>query len=344
MRTWRSGYVAAALHSESRMLTIFSTPKPFVGRIDVIQRNAIRSWQRLHPDVQIILVGDDKGTAEICAELGVEHIKDVKRNEHGTKYLKSVYYQAEERARHRTLCHVNCDIVLMSDFWSAVQRVAWSGDRFLMAGRRWDVDIDGPLDFERADWEAELRDLAVHTNKQRPPQWIDYFVFRRGLYSGKLPEFLIGRPGWDNWLLWYPQSVGVPVVDASKVVLAVHQNHDYGYHPDGEEGVWHGAEAQHNYVLLKTKGGYETLAGASHVMHERELKRNYRGILARRWTKLVASLYRIWFGMLDVTRPFRTVLGLRSRADRLTRLRFLVLAIATGLLLWWAWSIRRGQV
>jgi hypothetical protein len=327
------------------MLTIFSTPKPFVGRIDMIQRNAIRSWQRLHPDVQVILIGDDDGTAEVCEELGVEHIKDVRRNEHGTKYLKSVYYQAEERARHKTLCHVNCDIVLMSDFWRAVQRVAGSGARFLMAGRRWDVEIDRPLNFESPDWEAALRHLALNTNKQRPPQWIDYFVFRRGLYSGKLPDFFIGRPGWDNWLLWYPQSVGVPVVDASRVVVAVHQNHDYSYHPDGEEGVWQGAEAQHNYVLLRTKGEYETLEGVSYVMRDRGFKRNYRGMLARRRRMLVASLYRIWFGALNVTRPLRSVLGLRSRADRRTRLRFVVLAIATGFILWWAWSVlSRGEV
>ena len=32
-------------------LTIFAVPKPFEGHIDVIQRNAIRSWQRLRPAV-----------------------------------------------------------------------------------------------------------------------------------------------------------------------------------------------------------------------------------------------------------------------------------------------------
>ena len=95
------------------ILTIFATPKPFEGHIDVIQRNAIRSWQHLHPDVEIILVGDDQGTAEVCQELGVKHIQHVSRNKYGTKYLASVYYQAQEIERHRILCHVNCDIVLM---------------------------------------------------------------------------------------------------------------------------------------------------------------------------------------------------------------------------------------
>ncbi len=56
--------------SES-MLTFFTTAKPFVGHIDIIQRNAIRSWQKLHPDVEIILMGDDAGAAEVCAEMGL---------------------------------------------------------------------------------------------------------------------------------------------------------------------------------------------------------------------------------------------------------------------------------
>ena len=59
--------------------------------------------------------------------------------------------------------------------------------------------------------------LAVETDRQRPPQWIDYFVFSRGLrMQARFRQFVVGRPGWDNWLLWYPLSIGVPVVDASR--------------------------------------------------------------------------------------------------------------------------------
>ena len=36
------------------MLTIFSTPKPFAGQIEMIQRNAIESWKRLDANVEIV--------------------------------------------------------------------------------------------------------------------------------------------------------------------------------------------------------------------------------------------------------------------------------------------------
>src|ERR1700758_2103601 len=138
------------------MLTVFSTPKPFAGHIDVIQRNAILSWQRLHPDIEIILVGDDAGAAEVSGELGIRHIKTVAKNRYGTKYLASIYDQAQEIARHSVLCHINCDILLMSDFADAARVVIGKTERFLMAGRRWDVDIGQPLDFGRTDWERNL--------------------------------------------------------------------------------------------------------------------------------------------------------------------------------------------
>jgi hypothetical protein len=48
----------------SIMLTIFAIPKPFRGHIGVIQRNAICSWLELRQACEIILLGDDEGTAE----------------------------------------------------------------------------------------------------------------------------------------------------------------------------------------------------------------------------------------------------------------------------------------
>jgi len=295
------------------MLTVFSTPKPFAGHIGVIQRNAIRSWQRLHSDVEIILVGDDPGTAEVCGELGIRHIREVQRNQHGTKYLAGIYDQAQEVARHEILCHVNCDIILMSDFLRAVQLVLKVRDRYLMVGRRWDVDLQNPLDFDKTDWERDLRGLALAANRQRPPQWIDYFLFPKGLYYQKIPDFVIGRPGWDNWLLWFARSSGAAVVDASPVVCAVHQNHDYGYHPDGEKGVWEGEEAQQNYKLLEGHRKFRTLENATHFLRTDGLHRNHRHWLVQVKRNSYDYLSPAWFRMLDLTRPFRHRIGLRKK-------------------------------
>ncbi len=295
------------------MLTIFSTPKPFRGHIDLIQRNAIRSWTLLGPAVEVILIGDDFGAQEVAREFGIRHEPNVRRSEHGTKYLRPIFERAQQIARHEALCYVNCDIVLMSDFREALETLIRSHKRlrFLMIGRRRDMDIDEPLDFSGPDWERRLRTLASRNGKARPPQWIDYFAFSRGLY-GSIPPFAIGRPGWDNWLVWHARKSGALVADASAVVMAVHQNHDYSYHPDGDKGVWHGEEAQRNYKLLSGGRCFATIENATHRLTPGGTKRNHRHWWALARRRALAGISLIWFALLGLTRPLRHALGLRQ--------------------------------
>jgi hypothetical protein len=297
------------------MVTFFATPKPFQGHIDVIQRNALRSWQLIHPDAEILLFGNDQGAAEVCRELGIRHVPAVRRNQHGTKYLASIYEQAQQLARHELLCHVNCDILLFDDFRLALEKIAAQFQRFLMAGQRWDVDIREPIDFQSENWSAKVRTLALQTDRQRPPHWIDYFAFRKGLYAQQIPPFVVGRPGWDNWLLWYARSSGAELIDASSVVRAVHQNHDYGYHPDGEKGVWEGEEAQENYKLLDHNRKFHTLENATQLLKTDGLYPNYRHWWVQAKRNAYAALNPAWFHFLNLSRPLRQRLGLRQKGS-----------------------------
>jgi hypothetical protein len=70
--------------------------------------------------------------------------------------------------------------------------------------------------------------------KQLSGDWIDYFVFRKGLYK-ELPDLVIGRVFWDQWLVWKARASGAALLDATDAVTAIHQNHDYGYHPGERE-------------------------------------------------------------------------------------------------------------
>jgi len=303
-----------------RMLTIFTTAKPFRGHIDVIQRNAIRSWKLLHRDIEVILFGDDEGSAEAARELGARHEPEVKKNEFGTILVSSMFQRAQELASHNLLCCANCDIVLLPDFIAALEKVTRKHEKFLMVGRRWDMEIKKPLAFETPGWDRELRNLTSRIGKRRAADWIDYFAFTRGTY-GEIPDFAVGRTCWDDWLLWSVADSGCAVVDATRTVVAVHQNHDYSHHPQGETGVWRGVEAQRNRDLA---GGWQhlrTIADATYKLGPSGLTYNLgrHWEASKRWAGAArrAMRYRVWnpvwFFMLDLTRPLRTALGLRGK-------------------------------
>src|SRR5574340_1281413 len=105
------------------MLTFFSLPKPFRGHIGIIQQNAIRSWLHLRPGNDIILYGDEEGTADFACEFGLCHVPDLKRNEYGTPLIGSMFRNAQTRAQHPYLCYINADILLFPDFLEALRIV-----------------------------------------------------------------------------------------------------------------------------------------------------------------------------------------------------------------------------
>ncbi len=246
------------------MLTLFAIPKPFEGHIGIIQRNAVQSWLALHPDIEVLLFGDEPGTAQVARQYGATHVPRVACNEYGTPLVSDMFAKAERMAKHPLLCYVNADIILMSCFIRGLQTVASAKQRFLMVSHRWDADISEPLDFEDG-WEASLADWVRRNGSLHGPAGIDLFAFPKGLW-GELPPFAIGRPAYDNWLLFRARQLGAALVDATPVIMIVHQNHHYGHNPQGKKGIWEGPEAERNRQLAGGSDHLFLLLHASHLL------------------------------------------------------------------------------
>ena len=293
-------------------ITLVTTGKAFAGHSGMIQRNALASWTRLHADVEVILLGDDAGAAEVARELGLRHEPRVERNRFGSKRLDYMFARAEEMARHEVLCFCNCDIILLPEFCDALERVRGRHERFLMVGRRWDTEIREALDFRDGGWGKRLKGLAHARGVQQPGWSIDYFAFRRGLYA-EMPALVIGRIWWDHWLVWKAREEGAAVVDASEMVTAIHQNHDYGYHPAGAKGVWTDEQAKENYTLAGGRWHLMTIDDATHILSADGERGNLRRVWAPYWRYLRPKVAPAWFALLDLTRPLRRALGMHAK-------------------------------
>jgi hypothetical protein len=214
------------------MLTIFTSPKPFRDHIALIQKNALRSWVALGDGAEVLLIGDEEGIAEAASEFGARHFPDVARNELGTPLVSSIFAIARENARHPHLCYVNADVMLLGDLLTAARRAAERFSRFLLVGRRWDLDIREALRLS-PDWEASVRERIRAEGHLHPPTGSDFFVFPRAMFVD-MPSFALGRAGWDNWMIYAGRRAHVPVIDGTGAVTAVHQLHDYAHLPGGQ--------------------------------------------------------------------------------------------------------------
>ena len=216
-----------------KLLTIFIAPKPFRDpHISTIQRNAVLSWKALGEEVDVVLVGDEEGIQQAAQEMGVKHIAEVQRNAQGTPLLSSIFSLARENSDSPLLAYVNADILLFEDFLEQSRLIYQKYPHFLLLGQRWDLDITRKLDFS-ANWQAELKGMLEQKGKLHPPSGSDYFIFPRECFDD-LPDFAIGRAGWDNWMIYKARKENWPLIDCTPSIRIVHQNHDYAHLPGGQ--------------------------------------------------------------------------------------------------------------
>lgn len=263
------------------MISFLSSPKAFTGRTNTIQKNAIKSWKKVHPDAEIIIYGDSTGANEACRELDVRHIPDVPCSSSGVPYFNGIVEHATLHARHDIQVYINCDILMHSSIVSAIQCI--NSPRYLVVGQRIDLFEGVHLSLNSDQWKYELRNLAEEDSAVlHDPSGMDYFVFVRGMWQG-LPPLVIGRGGYDSALVAFCLRNGIPLIDATSAILAVHQFHDYRHIAGDKHSVVSGKDAINNFTIHEIKHSSPNSADAGWQIYSGRLNRSScRGDLLRR--------------------------------------------------------------
>jgi hypothetical protein len=186
----------------------------------------------------VIVVGQEDGLEEAAAELGVLYVPQVRRNAQGTPLVSDIFEQARRHSDSPILAYVNADILLLPDFIQSAWLVSQQVEKYLIVGQRWDIDmklVDGTtrqLGFENG-WVDALQADVRQRGRLHPPGGSDYFIFPRSCFT-EMPAFAIGRAGWDNWMFYHARKQGWPVINATRSIQVLHQDHDYSHLPGGQ--------------------------------------------------------------------------------------------------------------
>ena len=248
------------------MLTIVTSTKPFIGHQNIIQTNAILSWLALRPKCEIILIGNDAGTAEFASKHNLKHFPNVKCTNSGLPLMDSFLQIAEKEATHNTIAWISSDIILTNDFLNISKTPL--PKQFLISSQRWDVNINSLINISTHDFELDKKCGRLH-----PPTAGDLLIFPKKFLKN-VPPFIIGRAMYDNWIYYQSRIQNVPLIDATPLIIIIHQNHEYntpGWNWKNTTSKQH-TEFLHN---LKLAGGYAytfTLQDATHKLTTSGLK------------------------------------------------------------------------
>ena len=281
------------------MLTLFSIPRAFEGHANTIQCNAIESWLRTNAQCEVILCGNDDGVASAAQALGVRHLPDVATTPYGTPYFDAALSTVLHHTHNPMICFINSDIVLVDDLLQCLRPIAFP--EFLVIGQRLNMDIHMPMDFLNERWRQNLKSQAMHTGAPGNHWGMDYFIFPRHCCITDMPPLIVGRNFFDNWIVWRAWELDIPIIDASRAICAVHQNHDYQHVPGGtHEQPGAGPESDANAAVVGHRIGNRYDAGfqlsgrgVHRIWSARHMQRRVVRQLLRWNPKLVARLVRV---------------------------------------------------
>lgn len=226
------------------MLTILCSPKPFIGTNAWNQRNALRSWRAIHPDVEIIIFGAPEGAVEAAAEVSATVVSEFETSSSGAPSFNAMVAYADARSQHDLIVYANCDILLNGTMLRALQAARQRFDQLLLVGERLDLAEDVIVDVRRPNWTAGLPALVAEGQLvAHGPTGADYFGFVRGMWAD-LPPVFMGRAICDQALLHHCLRRRIPVIDGTLTVVNVHQYHGYQHVAGGKEQVFHGEDRE----------------------------------------------------------------------------------------------------
>jgi hypothetical protein len=171
---------------------------------------------------------------------------------------------------------------LFNDFINAANNIQNYHKKFLIIGQRWDMDVSKEIGENPSEF-SNYRSQIIDKAKLHPPMGSDYCIFPRSCFSS-IPDFAIGRAGWDNWFIYKSRWEGWTVIDATEDVMVVHQSHDYSHLPGGKP----------HYRLPETKRNV-ILGGGEHTiftLHDAQFYLQKGKLIKKRlsWERIIREI------------------------------------------------------
>lgn len=208
-----------------RVLTLFTTVRDVELRRN-IQNNTLHNWASLRPAVLPVLFtapNDTREWQEMSSGLGWI-VESAPRTRSGVPILKDMFKFVSRKHPSPFLGFANADNLFGTSLihtLSELNSLSPIHKRVsLITGRRRNVPENLLEGYTPQYVEILASNLSLYSKRAQ-----DYFItsHRAGFCWGGVPDFVVGRIGYDNWLMVRAQQWNVTLVDASDTITVLHQ-------------------------------------------------------------------------------------------------------------------------
>ncbi len=213
--------------TSGRIITLFTTLRDVKAR-KRLHNQTLGNWASLAPAVLPVLYlmpSDSKYWTCRATELGWK-LEKVPRTRGGVPTVKDMFNVTSQKYPSPFIGFANADNMFGNSLVETLVDLTQNNkgllhDRMsLIVGRR-----RGIKDIKINDTSGDYVDAIAPRLKLYPSYAQDYFLFGSGgkFYWDRVPDFVVGRIGYDNWLVVMAQRWNISLIDGTQTLHNLHQ-------------------------------------------------------------------------------------------------------------------------
>ncbi|KAL3860511.1 hypothetical protein ACJMK2_010648 [Sinanodonta woodiana] len=220
------------------LLTLFTSWSDEEDKYQVHNLTTL-NWLSLRPFVLPIVFTNETALANVCKSAGWVVLPLRVTAADGVPVLKYMYIDAMRKFESTFYAYANSDIlftdtlvdtlieILQNNLTSQnfIQDNSTSKHHTLIIGRR--TNVNNVTFNEGSSW-SEITKVAKERGSLFQSDAEDYFIASSSYPWNDIPEIVIGRRAYDNWLVLNARKHKHQVIDATNTILAVHQTTKHG--------------------------------------------------------------------------------------------------------------------
>ena len=206
------------------LLTLFTTWKPGMES-SAVYNNTVNMWSKLQPRVKLVFFGNKSDISAHAKSIGWSVLPVTETKCNGTPVLSRMFKDVYKKYNTPFYGFANGDILFDNGLIDTLQATkGWSyynqNKTVLLSGRRIDMYLDTIKNFDLLYKDVAAFSLSGAISYGYAA---DFFITTKYFPWDKIPDFVVGRPQYDNYLLYMSRQYFVYTIDATMSVVALHQ-------------------------------------------------------------------------------------------------------------------------
>ncbi|KAK3092857.1 hypothetical protein FSP39_007986 [Pinctada imbricata] len=260
-------------HLDETILTLFTSWPSGERDKEGLHQNTIINWSAFQPRINLVLFTNDSRDEQFAKERGWTVYTIVHHFAGGAPVLRTMFETVMKNFNSTFYGYANGDILFadnMIDTLSSIYTKFSAKEDIFITGRRYNVDHVSPKEaasLPNVHTVAKTRGALFEIHSE------DYFIASKSFPWDTVPDLVVGRPAYDNWIVAHARCINATVIDTTDTLTAVHQTTEKG----NKESLKRATPAFNDNLILKLKlprnyesgfitcpewKSYETLCGA----------------------------------------------------------------------------------